>query len=158
MTIDVHRIFNAHIDPVRLWPWLAGVDEVLATCRSACDRLDANSDLIFSRGEAWAYHVVEPLDPPLFARILKHIDAGRWKIVGGRWVQPDCNQRSGWAMQKQIELGQRYFQKTFRKSPLVGYNVDSFGQTATLFGYIHQAGHATGGREGREGRRRGSID
>ncbi len=138
--LTVHLIFNAHIDPVYLWGWPAGADEVLATCRSACDRLEANPDLIFTRGEAWAYRLVQELNPPLFARIRKHIEAGRWEIVGGWWIQPDCNQPSGWAMQKQIELGQRYFQKTFGHSPLVAYNVDSFGHAATLPGYIHQAG------------------
>ena len=138
--LTVHVIFNAHIDPVWLWPWPAGMDEVLATCRSACDRLDANPDVVFSKGEAWAYRLIEELDPPLFARIRKHIEAGRWEIVGGWWIQPDCNQPSGWAMQKQIELGQRYFQKTFGHSPQVAYNVDSFGHAATLPGYIHQAG------------------
>jgi len=33
-------IGNAHIDPVWLWTWPQGVDESLATCRSACDMLD----------------------------------------------------------------------------------------------------------------------
>jgi len=56
--ITVHLILNAHIDPIWLWPWQAGVDEVLATCRSACDRLDRHPDIIFTRGEARAYHMV----------------------------------------------------------------------------------------------------
>jgi len=33
--ITVHMIFNAHLDPVWLWPWQAGLDEALATWRSA---------------------------------------------------------------------------------------------------------------------------
>ncbi len=140
MPITVHLIFNSHIDPVWLWPWTAGVDEILATCRSACNRLDAHPDLIFSRGEAWAYRMVEWLDPELFTRIRRHVEAGRWEIVGGWWIQPDCNQPSGWAMKKQIELGRNYFQKTFGASPRVAYNVDSFGHAATLPGYIHEAG------------------
>ena len=59
----VHLIFNAHLDPIWLWPWQAGLDEALATCRSACDRLDTHPDLTFSRGEAWVYSQVERLDP-----------------------------------------------------------------------------------------------
>ena len=31
----VHLIANAHLDPTWLWNWQAGVDEALATFRSA---------------------------------------------------------------------------------------------------------------------------
>src|SRR5687768_8383005 len=109
----VHLIFNAHLDPVWLWPWQAGLDEALATCRSACDRLENHPDLFFTRGEAWVYEQVEQLDPATYARIRKHVEAGRWEIVGGWWIQPDCNQPSGFAMKHQIELGKRYFQNRF---------------------------------------------
>ena len=138
--MKVHLIFNAHIDPIWLWPWQAGVDEVLATCRSACDRLDAHPDMKFSRGEAWVYHQVERLDPALFRRITKFIKQGRWEIVGGWWIQPDCNAPSGFALEHQIDQGKRYFLDRFGQFPAVGYNVDSFGHAATLPGYLRAAG------------------
>jgi len=130
--ITVHLVLNAHIDPVWLWPWQAGADEVLATCRSACDRLDANPDAIFTRGEAWAYDIVERIEPALFARIRAHIDAGRWEIVGGWWVQPDCNLPSALGLQRQIDAGRAYFESRFGAFPRVAYNVDSFGHAAAL--------------------------
>jgi len=130
--MNIHLIFNAHIDPVWLWPWQAGLDEVLATCRSACDRLDNHPDLTFTRGEAWAYDMIEQIDPSLFNRVKAHVASGRWEITGGWWIQPDCNAPSGWALDKQIEIGQRYFESRFGQVPFVGYNVDSFGHAATL--------------------------
>jgi alpha-mannosidase len=108
------------------------MDEVLATCRSACDRLDNHSDLIFTRGEAWAYEIVECLDPKLFARMQRHIADGRWEIMGGWWIQPDCNLPSGEGMRKQIELGKNYFESRFGRFPRIAYNVDSFGHAAAL--------------------------
>jgi alpha-mannosidase len=130
--ITVHLVLNAHIDPVWLWPWQAGADEVLATCRSACDRLDANPDAIFTRGEAWAYDIVERIEPALLARIRAHIDAGRWEIVGGWWVQPDCNLPSALGLQRQIDAGRAYFESRFGAFPRVAYNVDSFGHASAL--------------------------
>lgn len=130
--VIVHLVFNAHIDPVWLWPWQSGIDEALATCRSACDRLDNHPDLIFTRGEAWVYDMVERLDPPLFRRIQAHVAAGRWEITGGWWIQPDCNQPSAYGMQKQIELGRAYFMSRFGCFPRTAYNVDSFGHSAGL--------------------------
>jgi alpha-mannosidase len=136
----VHLIFNAHLDPVWLWPWQAGVDEALATCRSACDRLDAHPDLVFTRGEAWVYRQIERTDPALFERIRAHVEAGRWEVVGGWWVQPDCNLPSGWGLEKQIELGRAYFEDRFGRFPDIAYNVDSFGHTAALPGIMRAAG------------------
>jgi alpha-mannosidase len=54
----VHLIFNAHLDPVWLWGWQDGVDEALSTCRSVCSLLEANPDVVFTRGESWVYEQI----------------------------------------------------------------------------------------------------
>ena len=138
----IHLIFNAHLDPVWLWPWTAGLDETLATCRSACDRLDAHPDLRFTRGEAWVYQQIERCDPQLFARVRGHIETGRWEIVGGWWLQPDCNLPSYSGFCKQIELGRDYFQSRFGGFPDIAYNVDSFGHAASLPGLMRAQGQS----------------
>ena len=43
MSVTIHAIFCAHLDPVWMWPWTGGLDEALATSRSACDRLDLSA-------------------------------------------------------------------------------------------------------------------
>jgi alpha-mannosidase len=140
--INVHIIFNAHIDPIWLWPWPAGLDEAIATCRSACDRLDAHPDLIFMRGEAWIYKQIEEIEPVLFERIKEHVRTGQWEIVGGWWLQPDCNLPSGFGMEKQIALGKEYFESRFGVFPKTAYNVDTFGHAATLPAMMHQVGQS----------------
>jgi len=128
----IHLVFNAHIDPVWLWPWSSGLDEILNTCESMCNLLDRHPDVIFTRGEAWVYEQVEKIDSALFQRIRKHIEARRWEVVGGWYVQPDCN-LPGWeGLHKQVELGRDYFQSRFGLFPETAYNVDSFGHTAFL--------------------------
>ncbi|MGD0094366.1 MAG: glycoside hydrolase family 38 C-terminal domain-containing protein [Planctomycetota bacterium] len=136
----IHLIFNAHIDPIWLWPWQAGLDAALATCRNACDRLDAHKDFYFNRGEAWVYAQIERLDPELFERIRRHVAGGRWSIVGGWLIQPDCNLPSAWGMKQQIELGQKYFLERFGIFPHTAYNVDSFGHAACLPRLMSEAG------------------
>ena len=138
--LTVHLICNAHLDPIWLWPWTAGLDAALATCRTACDMLDRHPELIFTRGEAWVYQQIEAVDPALFARIEAHVRSGRWEIVGGWYIQPDCNQPGGEGLARQIELGKRYFQARFGRFPTVAYNVDSFGHAATLPRIMHAAG------------------
>src|SRR3954464_273247 len=111
--ITIHIILQAHLDPIWLWPWQAGLDALLATCRSACDRLEKHPDVFFTRGEAWAYWQIEQVDPALFERIRKLVAAKRWEIVGGWWIQPDCNIPSGVGLTRQIELGKAYFLDRF---------------------------------------------
>jgi alpha-mannosidase len=130
--ITVHMVGNAHIDPVWLWRWPAGVGEALHTCRTACDLLDENPDLVFTRSDVWVHKQVEELEPPLFERIRRHVAAGRWAVVGGWYVQPDCNYPLEQSFQKHIDFGRRYFLEKFGVTVTVGYNVDSFGHAASL--------------------------
>ncbi len=128
----VHMIGNAHLDPVWLWPWQSGADEALATFSHAVARCDETPEFIYTRGEAWLFSLVEKLDPDLFERARELVRSGRWQIVGGQWVQPDCNLPTldGW--NAQLEIGARYFAEKFGVQTRVGYNVDSFGHPATL--------------------------
>ncbi len=131
MTV-VHMIGNAHLDPVWLWGWQAGVDEALATLSAAADRCDEYPDFIFTCGEAWRYRQVERLRPALFARIRRRVAEGRWFIAGGTLVQPDLNLPTAMAVCRQILHGQSYFQDRFAVRPRIGFNVDSFGHPAFL--------------------------
>jgi alpha-mannosidase len=128
----LHMVGYAHLDPVWLWRWPDGCAEAIGTCWAAIDRLEESEDFVFTRGEASIYHWIEQLDPPLFARIRHFVAQGRWKIVGGWWVQPDCNLPSGEAFLRQALYGKRYFAEKFAVDVTVGYNPDSFGHAATL--------------------------
>ena len=140
MATTVHLIFNAHLDPVWLWRWEAGLDAALATFRSACDRLDEYPELTFSAGDAWALMMVEKSDPELFDRIKSHVASGRWSLYGSWWVQPDCNLPTKAGFERQISLGRDYLLSRFGKSSEVARNVDSFGHSAALPQIMHCAG------------------
>jgi alpha-mannosidase len=137
----VHLIANAHLDPTWLWNWQAGVDEALATFRSAVDRCHEYPELKYTRGESWVYQWVEDVDPGLFNEARQLIEAGRWSVAGGQLTQPDANLPTAAGWRKQIALGQRYFQDRFGISPRVGYNVDSFGHPATLPDLLAEMGY-----------------
>lgn len=130
--MKIHIILNSHLDPVWLWTWPQGLDEVLATARTACDLLDDYPEIFLTRGEAWFYSMVQEHDPRLFQRLEKHVLSGRLQVVGGWWIQPDCNLPTAASFYRQGVVGQNYFQDNFGFKPTVGYNVDSFGHAATL--------------------------
>lgn len=128
----VHIILNSHLDPVWLWTKDQGIDEVLATACTACGILDAYPEVVLTRGEAWFYETVERLDPCLFERIRRHVAAGRWRVVGNWYIQPDCNLASPESYVKHGEIGGAYFREKFGIRVKTGYNVDSFGHSAQL--------------------------
>lgn len=128
----VHMIGNAHLDPVWLWRWQEGYAEVLATFRSALDRMNEFDDFVFTCAGAMYYQWVEETDPKMFEEIRRRIKEGRWVIVGGWMIQPDCNIPCGESFARHSLYGQSYFKKKFGVTAKVGYNVDSFGHTAML--------------------------
>ena len=143
MPLTVHMVSNAHLDPVWLWHWQRGADEALATCSVACDLLDDYADLHYCRGEAWVYEQVRTLAPDLLERIRGHISSGRWEVVNGWWVQPDCNLPTLAAIGASARLGHAWFREHLGLKHIpVAYNVDSFGHGAYLPRAIVDAGQA----------------
>ncbi len=141
MTLTVHMIANAHLDPVWLWHWQRGADEALATCRVACDLLDEFPEFVYTRGEAWVYEQVRRLEPELLDRIRPHVESGRWAVVNGWWVQPDCNLPTAEAMAKSARLGADWFRRHLNVDQVeVAYCVDSFGHGPYLPSIIRAAG------------------
>ncbi len=136
----VHLVGNAHLDPAWMWRMDEGLEAFAATCRSALDRIDEFPDFIFTCSSAAHYAFVEDTDPKLFAQIQQAVRNDRWSIVGGWWVEPDCNLPSGESFVRQALLGQRYFLSRFGKIVTVGYCVDSFGHNANIPQLLRKAG------------------
>lgn len=135
-----HMIGNAHIDPVWLWRWPEGMAEMLSTCHTMVELLNESDDLIFTKGEAVMYEWIEKVDPQLFQEISKLVKSGKWNIVNGWWVQPDCNLPNGESFVRQGLYGKKFFKEKFGVDVKVGYNVDSFGHAATLPQILKKSG------------------
>ncbi|WP_274362976.1 alpha-mannosidase [Paenibacillus thermotolerans] len=136
----LHMIGNAHLDPVWLWQWQEGFQETKATFRSALDRIAESDDFLFTSSSAAFYEWVENNDPGMFEEIRQRVREGRWQIVGGWWIQPDCNIPGGESFVRQGLYGQRYFKEKFGVTAKVGYNVDSFGHHGMLPQILKKSG------------------
>jgi len=136
----VHLIGNAHIDPVWLWQWQEGFAEIKATFRSALDRMKEFPDFIFTSACGAYYRWIEKSDPEMFEEIIVRVKEGRWCIVGGWFIQPDCNIPTGESFARHALLTQRYFLSRFGKIAKTGYNVDSFGHNGNLPKILQQSG------------------
>lgn len=136
---EVHLICNAHIDPIWQWDWQEGVSAVLSTFQSAAD-IAEEYDYIFCHNEVTVYKYVEEYAPDLFEKIKRLIKQGKWRIMGGWYLQPDCNMPSGESFVRQIQEGKRYFQEKFGVFPTTAINFDPFGHTVGLVQIIKKCG------------------
>lgn len=138
---SVHLISNAHLDPVWQWEWEEGAAAALSTFRAAADFCEEFDGYVFNHNEVILYKWVEEYEPALFSRIQKLVQAGKWHIMGGWYLQPDCNMPAGESFVRQILLGQSYFLEKFGVRPTTAINFDSFGHTPGLVQIMQQAGY-----------------
>ena len=137
---ELHLVCNAHLDPVWQWDWEEGAASALATFYSAAELAD-EYDYIFCHNEALLYQWIEKYDNKLFSRIKELVNEGKWHIMGGWYVQPDCTVPSGEGFVRQIETGLSYFKEKFGIRPTVAVNFDSFGHTRGLVQILSKCGY-----------------
>ena len=136
----VHMIGNAHIDPIWLWRMEEGYEVVVNTCRAMLELMRRYPEFKFTRSSAAVYRWIEEGEPEMFEEIRRFVREGRWNIVNGWWVQPDCNIPCGESFVRHSLYGKRYFMEKFGVEVRVGYNVDSFGHCATLPQILKKSG------------------
>ena len=137
----IHLICNAHLDPVWLWEWEEGAAEAMSTFRTAAELCENDATFVFNHNEVILYKWVQQYDPALFKRIQKLVKANKWHIMGGWYLQPDCNIPSGESFVRQILLGKGYFKKHFGVEPTTAINFDPFGHTQGLVQILAKSGY-----------------
>jgi alpha-mannosidase len=134
-------VCNAHLDPVWLWEWQEGLAETLSTFRIAARFCEEFDGFAFCHNEALLYEWIEEYDPPLFKTIQNLIARERWYVIGGWYVQPDCNIPSGESFVRQALVGKQFFFEKLGTEPRTGVNFDPFGHTRGLVQILRKSGY-----------------
>lgn len=138
---ELYMLCNAHLDPVWLWQRQEGVAEAISTFRVAAKFCEEYDGFVFNHNESVLYEWVEEHEPALFEKIKKLVKAGKWRIMGGWYLQPDCMMPSGESFVRQIEAGNRYFMEKFGVKPTTAINFDPFGHTRGLVQILAKSGY-----------------
>lgn len=141
MSQIIHLICNAHLDPVWLWKREEGVAEALSTFETAVRFCKETDGFVFNHNEAVLYQWIEQYDPALFKEIQELVAQGKWHIMGGWYLQPDCNMPSGESFVRQILEGRTYFKEKFGAEPTTAINFDPFGHSRGLVQILAKAGY-----------------
>ncbi len=143
MKKTLYLICNAHLDPVWLWEWEEGAAEALSTFRSAAKLCEEFEEFVFNHNEAVLYQWIEQFEPELFIKLQDLVSRKKWHIMGGWYVQPDCNLPSGESFVRQILVGKRYFGMKFGVEPTTAINFDPFGHTRGLVQILKKSGYSS---------------
>lgn len=138
---ELHLICNAHLDPVWLWQKPEGIAEAISTFRVAADFCEEFDGFVFNHNESVIYEWVEENEPLLFERIQRLVKEGKWRIMGGWYLQPDCVMPCGESFIRQIETGRKYFKEKFGAAPTTAINFDPFGHSRGLVQILKKCGY-----------------
>jgi alpha-mannosidase len=136
----VHLIGNAHIDIA--WLWRMAETKMVAhnTFDTVLTNMTEYPELCYAQSQALTYEWMEKEYPELFERIRQRIQDGTWEVVGGMWVEPDCNLISGESWIRQLLYGKKYFREKFGVEVRTGWNPDSFGYNWNMPQIYRQSG------------------
>ena len=136
-------VCNAHLDPVWLWEWEEGLAETLSTFRTAAQLCEEFEEFVFNHNETLLYQWVETYEPELFSKIQRLVKNKKWHVMGGWFLQPDCNLPSGESLVRHILVGKSYFRKKFGVEPQTAVNLDSFGHSRCLVQILKKSSHTS---------------
>ncbi len=137
----MHLVCNSHIDPMWLWEWEEGAAEAVSTFRTAAELCSESDGFIFNHNEVILYKWVEEYEPSLFKKIQKLVKQGKWHIMGGWYLQPDCNMPSGETFARQMIAGRNYFREKFGVEVKTAINFDSFGHSRGIVQIMAKCGY-----------------
>ncbi|MFA6292961.1 MAG: glycoside hydrolase family 38 C-terminal domain-containing protein, partial [Victivallales bacterium] len=109
--------------------------------RTAAELCSESDNFIFNHNEAILYKWVEEYEPSLFRKIQKLVRQGKWHIMGGWYLQPDCNMPSGETFVRHIVAGKNYFREKFGVDAKTAINFDSFGHSRGIVQIMAKCGY-----------------
>ncbi|NOY76685.1 MAG: alpha-mannosidase [Calditrichaeota bacterium] len=122
----------AHMDLAWMWTWRESIEVVHHTTQSVLNIMKKFPDFKYSMSSAAAYVWLEKYYPNLFRQVQEKVKEGRWEVMGGMWVEPDCNLPSGESFVRQVLYAKRYFQKKLGVDVKICWIPDSFGYNWNL--------------------------
>ncbi len=123
---------NAHIDAAWLWREKETVEVCKNTFNSVLKMMETRTDFTYTQSSAAYYDWMEQRYPEVFSKIQQRVKEGRWEVVGGMWVEPDCNLPSGESWAHHLLYAKRYFKQRLGAEVTVGWNPDSFGYNGNM--------------------------
>ncbi|MBI1297676.1 alpha-mannosidase [bacterium] len=142
MDVSITATGHAHIDVA--WLWTLGQTRRKAgrTFHTALRLMEQFPDYHFTQSQPQLYDYLTHDYPELLDAIKERVKEGRWEVIGGMWVEADCNLSGPESLARQFLLGRTFFREHFGpegESPVL-WLPDVFGYAWNLPQLIKEAG------------------
>lgn len=136
----IYAVGNSHLDLTYLWPAKETVRKTARTFSNMLQLLATNPSFRFSQSQPALYQFCKDHYPQIYQEVQANIREGRWELLGGMYVEPDCNLPSGESLIRQFLYGQRFYQDEFGKMTEICWLPDTFGFSGILPQILRKCG------------------
>lgn len=131
---------HSHIDVAWLWPLKETVRKVGRTYSTLVALMDEFPHYRFVCSQVPLFVYLKQHYPGVYEQVKSRVAEGRFELVGGTWVEHDCNVPSGESLVRQCLYGKRFFRDEFGVDVRVGWLPDVFGYSWALPQIYKKAG------------------
>ena len=137
---ELSAVGQAHLDTAWLWPLEESRRKARRTFATQVRLMAEYPEHVFAASQAQHYAWVREDDPELWVEVRAAVTRGQWALVGGTWIEPDCNLPSGESLARQFLHGQRFFERELGRRCTELWQPDVFGYTGQLPQLMREAG------------------
>lgn len=133
-------VAHSHLDIAYFWKTPQTVQKNARTALIQLRLMERYPEFSYAHTQAWTYENLEKYYPDIFSEMKERILEGRWEIVGGLYVEPDCNVISAESLVRQIVYGKFYFLEKFGVEVDNCWLPDVFGNSPIMPQILKQGG------------------
>jgi len=120
---------HSHVDVAYHWSVRQGVRKNARTAAVQLALMEEYPDFRYCHSQPYLYEQLKAHYPDLFERVKEKVQSGQWELVGGMYVEPDCNVPSAESLIRQCLYGQLFYLREFGTTVDTCWLPDVFGNS-----------------------------
>jgi alpha-mannosidase len=136
----LNMVGHSHLDFVYQWDYNEYLRKIGRTHSTTLNIMREFPDYLFCQSQLRIYDDLQEYYPEIYDGMKKRIKENRWEVIGGMYVEPDCNLISGESFTRQLLVGNEIAKRAFGTTSSVCWLPDVFG----IAWYIPQVLKQTG--------------
>jgi alpha-mannosidase len=123
----LNMVGHSHFDFVYQWDYNEFLRKIGRTHATTLNMMREFPDYLFCQSQMKLYEDLKSLYPEIYDGIKERVKEGRWEVIGGMYVEPDCNLISGESFVRQLQFGREFARREFGTTSSVCWLPDVFG-------------------------------
>ncbi len=109
----LNMVGHSHLDFVYQWDYSEFLRKIGRTHATTLNMMREFPDYLFCQSQMKLYEDLQSLYPEIYDGIKERVKDGRWEVIGGMYVEPDCNLISGESFVRQLQFGREFARREF---------------------------------------------